>query len=324
MDAPVISIVVPVYKAEPYLRGCLDSIIGQTYQNLQIILVDDGSPDGCGAICDEYAEKDGRILVIHKENGGVSSARNAGLEAAKGEWIGFVDADDRLEADMYEYLFGRAREHDADMVQCGFFQDEPAGTERMYCASVETVLAGSGESFCKAGWDSISSNIWNKLYSASVLKGIFFDPSYFMGEDLLFNLRVLLRGVRKFVLGTEAKYHYVQHESSICHMVPNRASVRNHRAALQNAVDLCSRQSAAYCWFRAEQLRIDMHICSRIVQFSNGELLEIQEEIRADLRKDFCGILKLPGVTWKEKMKLTLIVQSWWLYRILLLLSKKL
>ena len=104
MSEPKISVIVPVYKVEPYLRKCLDSIVGQTYQNLEIILVDDGSPDGCGAICDEYAAQDKRVRVIHKANGGVSSARNAGLTAATGEWIGWVDSDDWIEPDMYERM----------------------------------------------------------------------------------------------------------------------------------------------------------------------------------------------------------------------------
>ena len=98
---PKISVIVPVYKVEPYLRKCLDSIINQTYRNLQIILVDDGSPDNCGAICDEYASKDSRIEVIHEENGGVSAARNAGLKLAAGDYIGWVDSDDWIEPDMY-------------------------------------------------------------------------------------------------------------------------------------------------------------------------------------------------------------------------------
>ena len=101
MDTPKISVIVPVYKVEQYLRKCLDSIVNQTYCNLEIILVDDGSPDSCGAICDEYVTKDGRVNAIHKENRGVSSAKNTGLSAATGEWVGWVDADDWIEPDMY-------------------------------------------------------------------------------------------------------------------------------------------------------------------------------------------------------------------------------
>jgi len=99
-----ISVIVPVYKVEPYLRKCLDSIVGQTHRNLEIILVDDGSPDNCGAICDEYAARDERIKVIHKENGGVASARNAGLAVASGDYIGWGGSDDWIETDMMSQL----------------------------------------------------------------------------------------------------------------------------------------------------------------------------------------------------------------------------
>ena len=104
MPEAKISVIVPVYKVEPYLRKCLDSIVGQTHRNLEIILVDDGSPDNCGAICDEYAARDERIKVIHKENGGVASARNAGLAVASGDYIGWVDSDDWIETDMMSQL----------------------------------------------------------------------------------------------------------------------------------------------------------------------------------------------------------------------------
>lgn len=100
---PTLSIIVPVYKVEPYLHRCVDSILAQTFTDFELILVDDGSPDNCGAICDEYAAKDSRILVIHKENGGLSDARNAGLDIAKGEYIGFVDSDDYISPQMYHF-----------------------------------------------------------------------------------------------------------------------------------------------------------------------------------------------------------------------------
>ena len=115
-----ISIIIPVYKVEQYLPECLDSVINQTYKNLEIICVDDGSPDNSGKILDEYASKDNRIKVIHKENGGVSSARNAGLDIATGDWISFVDADDYIASDFYDKLIGSSKDGEADVVQCGY------------------------------------------------------------------------------------------------------------------------------------------------------------------------------------------------------------
>ena len=105
-NQPLLSVIIPVYKVEKYLRQCVDSVINQTYKNLEIILVDDGSPDNCGKICDEYAEKDKRVKVIHQLNKGLSGARNTGTEQASGEYIAFVDSDDWLDVHMYEDLFG--------------------------------------------------------------------------------------------------------------------------------------------------------------------------------------------------------------------------
>lgn len=114
-----ISVIIPVYKVESYLRECLDSIISQTYNNLEIILIDDGSPDNCGAICDEYAETDSRIIVIHKENAGVGAARNDGLEMVTGDWITFVDSDDWIESDYCENLIQYVSKNQADMIFLG-------------------------------------------------------------------------------------------------------------------------------------------------------------------------------------------------------------
>lgn len=107
---PTISVIVPVYKVEPYIRKCVDSILGQTFSDIQVILVDDGSPDQCGKICDEYAKQDNRVEVIHKENGGLSDARNAGIPYAKGEYIIFLDSDDYIENDMFEYMYTRIKD----------------------------------------------------------------------------------------------------------------------------------------------------------------------------------------------------------------------
>ena len=115
---PLISVIVPVYNVESYLKVCVDSILAQTYENLEIILVDDGSKDSSGKMCDEYAEKDARIKVVHKKNGGVSSARNKGLDVASGEYIGFVDSDDSTKPNMFEILYKNMVTSDADVSVC--------------------------------------------------------------------------------------------------------------------------------------------------------------------------------------------------------------
>ena len=117
-----VSIVIPIYKAEKYLRTCIDSVLGQTYKDLEVILVDDASPDRCGEICEEYAKKDSRVRVIHKENEGVSKARNAGLAIATGDFVQFVDSDDYLAEDMTQKLVEQMEQQKVDLVLCGFFE----------------------------------------------------------------------------------------------------------------------------------------------------------------------------------------------------------
>lgn len=126
---PKISVIVPVYKVENFLDRCVESIVGQTYENLEIILVDDGSPDNCPSMCDKWAEKDRRIKVIHKENGGVSSARNAALDIVSGDYIGFVDSDDWIDPGMYEFLYENSQKYDADISYCGTFYNYEDGTQ---------------------------------------------------------------------------------------------------------------------------------------------------------------------------------------------------
>lgn len=116
----MISIIVPVYKIENYIRQCVDSILAQSYENIEVILVDDGSPDGCPKICDEYAAKDGRVKVVHKNNGGLMSARQAGLRAATGDYVGFVDGDDWIDADMYLTFADYIEKYHPDMLFCEF------------------------------------------------------------------------------------------------------------------------------------------------------------------------------------------------------------
>ena len=123
---PLISVIVPIYNVEKYLDRCVDSIINQTYKNLEIILVDDGSPDNCPQMCDDYAKKDSRIKVVHKENGGLSDARNVGMEVATGEYVSFIDSDDYISLDFYETLLETIVDNDSDIVECGvvkFYED---------------------------------------------------------------------------------------------------------------------------------------------------------------------------------------------------------
>ena len=213
MSEPLISIIVPIYKVEPYLRKCLDSIINQTYRNLEIILVDDGSPDNCGAICDEYAARDNRIKVIHKENGGVSSARNVGLAASTGGWIGCVDPDDWIEPDMYDCMLKEALKCGADIAVCSrteVYPDKevPKGWEEDVVIDREDAL-----SRLLLKDEAMQNYCCDKLSRTSLWEGIVF-PEGRTFEDVAVMYKLFER-TDKVACLSKRGYNYRQHSASI-------------------------------------------------------------------------------------------------------------
>lgn len=222
MDKVKISIIVPVYKVEKYLVRCIDSILNQTYKDFELILVDDGSPDNCGDICDEYSKKDNRITVIHKENGGLMSAWMAGVEKVTGDYIGFVDSDDYVDVDMFEKLYQKAKEYNADIVMCdrydvhgekinivnckcikpGFYQNEQM--DEIY----ENILPKfSGEHITNARWNKIFktelflSNTKYCEHRSRICEDRFITPS-------------CMFGAKSFYYLNEPLYYYVNREGS--------------------------------------------------------------------------------------------------------------
>ncbi len=208
----LISIIVPVYKTESYLRKCLNSIVNQTYKNLEIILVDDGSPDNCGKICDEYAARDSRVKVIHQKNRGLSAARNAGLKIATGEYIGFTDSDDWIENDMFETLYLGALKYGTDIAVCGFFYVK--GTQYRELREEHTVLLSREDALHHLLLDNtITNHAWNKLYK----RELFDDVCYPEGrtfEDVATTYK-LFEKADKIVFLNSSKYYYLQRDNSI-------------------------------------------------------------------------------------------------------------
>lgn len=210
---PMISLIVPVYNSEKDLRKCLDSIINQTYRNLEIILIDDGSTDGSGAICDEYAAKDSRIVCVHQPNSGVSKARNEGIKRVHGDYIHFPDSDDYLEPDTYEYLLGLMQEHQVDAVNFEYFVTYPShetthllSDDRYGLFDTEGThrIVLCGEPFA-----------WNKIFKKELVDGVTFREDIFRGEDSLFAHHALDR-TEKVWFDKRPLYHYVQSEESAC------------------------------------------------------------------------------------------------------------
>lgn len=210
----LISVIVPVYKAEKYIHKCIDSIINQTYTNLEIILVDDGSPDNCGKICDEYAQKDKRVKVIHKENGGVSSARNAGIKNAKGEWFSFVDADDWIEKGFCEILLSKVVQNQSNIALCGYNRVTDNSVEKIN-ASNKDLFFNSSEYLIKSLNPQTGFGFCHmKLIKKEVLNNIFFDENIVVGEDALFNI-MLSTNINKAIFVEQALYNYRINNQSV-------------------------------------------------------------------------------------------------------------
>lgn len=208
-----ISIVVPVYNVEKYLEKCLDSIIKQTFIDVEILLIDDGSTDNSLKICKNYAEKDDRIRVIHQINQGLSAARNTGIENAKGKYIGFIDSDDYIDEDMYEYLYNQITNQDADIAVCGIYNEYADIIRRAYPQD-EYIVATQKEAMSMVlEANKISVNAVNKLYKREIFKDLRY-PVGKLSEDAHLILEILLQANR-IVISTTPKYHYVHRENSI-------------------------------------------------------------------------------------------------------------
>ena len=217
MATPKISIIVPVYNVERYLRQCIDSILAQTYKDFELLLIDDGSPDNSGNICDEYAQKDPRIRVFHKPNGGVSSARNMGIDNARGEYISFIDADDYVEPNFLEEMVKAMEKLDADLVCCGVRINErdDGSISGFSCPDREKVYDKKEGLIEMFSMDSFYGWPWNKLYKTDIVKkkGLRFPEGMKYCEDRTFVVNYSVH-CSKISYISSALYHYVYNEIS--------------------------------------------------------------------------------------------------------------
>ncbi len=218
MNLPRISIIVPVYQVEKYLEKCITSIITQTYKNLEIILVDDGSIDNCPMICDQFQKKDARIKVIHQKNGGLSYARNIGLKIATGEYIGFVDSDDWIEPNMYEILMSALQTTGADIAVCGRqieYENFKPNSIDIKASEINFYSAEEALKIIIQDRGFIRNAVWDKLFKRNILQEIKF-PKNKIYEDILWTAQVI--GNANIIIYIDYPlYHYFQHIESLTH-----------------------------------------------------------------------------------------------------------
>lgn len=211
-----VSIIIPIYKVEKYLKECIDSVLVQTFKNFELILVNDGSPDNCGAICDEYAKKDNRIKVIHKENGGVSSARNAGLKIAQGDFINFIDGDDTIPKDSIENLVNLQKENDADFVCCTYeMYNKHRLIKRYYLANKFIEFSKIEDDDVNVLLSSLLRGPCTKLFKREILDSynILFNENVCTGEDTIFVYDYLSK-CKRMQCGDIVVYNYLRNDQS--------------------------------------------------------------------------------------------------------------
>lgn len=212
---PLISIIVPVYNVEDYLDRCVESIVNQTYKNIEIILVDDGSPDNCPRMCDDWTKKDNRIIVIHKENGGQSSARNEALKIAKGDLIGFVDSDDCIDSTMYEKLMDCLNDNNCDIVECTKIDFDNQTPKCISIGSGNVLVFNRKEAiedFIKE--KHFKSTVWNMLLKSSIAKNVMFDEGK-THEDILWPYRAYMMAERISYIDYALYYYYQRPNSTM-------------------------------------------------------------------------------------------------------------
>lgn len=322
MVHPWVSIIVPIYKVpEKFLKKCIESIMRQTLENIEILLVDDGSPDNCGTLCDTYAERDKRVKVIHRENGGLSSARNAGFRAASGEWVMFVDGDDWIEPDMCRTMYELGTEKDVQLVMCGIMRNYSHSASEYKFYLEERVYAGSECRWLQQQLLVYHANIavaYSKLIRRRFLEEhhILHDEELRQGaEGLEFNLR-LFEKLENAVFINRPFYHYIYNENSISssHDEANHELVLKCFEKMKAFIESSSNKEMLLPWFDNRLLYVI--VTTAISGYFNPANTEPYEE----KRRKYLEYLDKPIIrqALKTKNKQGLSIQR----RIVLLLIK--
>ena len=292
----LISVIVPVYNIKPYIERCLDSICGQTHQDLEIIAVDDGSTDGSGEYLDAYALKDSRIRVIHQKNGGVTSARLRGAREAAGEWIGFVDGDDEIEPDMYEFLLNNALKYKADISHCGYQMIFADGRVHYFhntgCLAKQDKTAGLIDLL---DGSRIEPGLCNKLFSKTLFQSLLHDgrmpEDIKINEDLLMNY-FLFSEARLSVFEDVCKYHYIVRSSSASRSKQNDHKIYDPIRVKEEILKNSEEELRPY----AKRAYIDtcLNTYNGLLLSDDSAFREDEEKVRGLLKEEKAGFRYLP------------------------------
>lgn len=310
---PLISVIVPVYNVESYIHRCVNSICNQTYTNLEIILVDDGSPDNCGQICDEYAQKDKRIIVVHQENGGLSVARNSGLDRCTGEYIGFVDSDDYIHPEMYERLYQDICKYHVKLAFC----------HPNMCRGGIPIVDLSLPSECKTKeyiiLKSMTENIWwaawTKLYERSLFDTLRY-PKGKNNEDYPITMRIYDMCDR-IAVNYNKLYNYCIRENSICTSPFNLRKFDQ----MDNTLDVMQYMEEKHPeWKQAAEfvfITTLLKLLGMCIEVTDAEYDSKKREIFGYIKKYYTSAIHNPYILFKQKMLLTAAYASPYCYKVI-------
>lgn len=300
---PCISVIVPIYNVAEYLPRCLDSIIDSSYRELEIILVDDGSTDDCGKIADSYAEKDARIRVIHKNNGGLSSARNAGLDAATSEYIAFIDSDDWIHRDYFRILMDNLIETGSDVSVCGFVRAQSADALTELTEDVTYSVGGWELYFSSAA----KNYVWRKLYHRELIGTLRFDTACKI-EDLMFNMELIQHNPELRAVYTPQKlYAYFQREGSLV----SRIRKEDHIYLIKRFNEILIHESNIPMREFFASASVKRGLAAIMLAYVEGD----DESVREYKRISRKGIPYLRG--FKNKAMYSVLIACPWLYKLL-------
>lgn len=306
MDSKLVSIIIPVYNIEDYLPQCLDSLLKQKYANYKIILVDDGSDDSSSDLCDEYSEKDKRISVFHLCNGGVSKARNVGIEHSSGEYITFIDGDDWVDPDYLEQLIFQIESNQADISAVGYIE-ENGHKQRTVTPFDECRIMSGLESMnyigdSKRPWVGFA---WGKLYRLDLLKQnhLEFDPDISICEDSLFNSMAMIHA-DKVVISAEALYHYrIREDSATCSVSSNPKKLKTKIKAFEKILSSAKKNPQSEYYKRAVTILVTTYMYyistyCRNQGYNKKEIMFVKEKL-----KEFNGEIEKNRLDYNTKLK---------------------
>lgn len=302
----VISIIIPVYNAEKYLTRCLDSVINQTYKKLEIIVVDDGSTDDSKKILEEYEKKDSRMVIIHKKNGGQSSARNVGLKYANGDYIGFVDSDDYIVDNMYEFLKDMIEQHHADIAMCDYTRNKNKLDKGWNEKIVEYLGEDINMLFYRLKGEKSFYSVWNRLYTKNLLQGINFIEGK-TTEDVLFTYDVYKKA-SKVVYSPLKKYMYYSNQIGT-----TRSVLCEKDFSLLEIWDEIVKREQGMPFYDAAVLnrkRATYTLYVKALIYGKNEQIskDILEEWRQEIKHNYIELKKI--LDWKRKILLWYICRT--------------